>query len=92
MQRQAHIEKYRSRSPVREGPSEGGTEKDNRLPVEAVAEGARARSSRSSGGAGDDGNPWIGTKSDGGDGMQHLVIGGEAVQRVPRSSGVTSAR
>jgi hypothetical protein len=61
--------------------------------VEGVAEGVRARSSRGSlGTGGSDGNPWVGARVECGDAFQHLAVGGGAVQRVPRTSGVTSAR
>ena len=60
---------------------------------EGVAEAVRARSSKSSSGAGvSDGNPWVGGRPEHVDGSHHLIVGGGAVQRVPRSSGVTSAR
>ena len=66
---------------------------DGRLAVEGVAEGSRVRSNRGSGGAGaSDGNPWIGGKGECEDGAQYLVVGGGALQRVPRATAVTSAR
>ena len=107
MQRQAHIEKYHSAPPPASGgqpahlESEGRTEVHHMRSNEGVAEAVRARSSKSSSGAGvSDGNPWVGGRPehvDGSrpehvDGSHHLIVGGGAVQRVPRSSGVTSAR
>jgi hypothetical protein len=99
MQRQAHIEKYHSAPPPASVgqparlESEGGIEVDHMRSNEGAAEGVRARSSKSSSGAGvSDGNPWVGGRAEHSDGSHHLIVGGGAVQRVPRSSGVTSAR